>query len=121
MQIFRLAEIHLNAGRSEVCRVIPVKYQSDTLGAIDLGLIPSDSIGHGDALPDLEGYFLASLLFGHPDIFLFAGGGRTRTGILSKILALRARCLVRGTALVPPIAAMGLGMVFQDRHRWLSV
>jgi hypothetical protein len=25
MQIFRLAEIHLNAGRSEVCRVMPAK------------------------------------------------------------------------------------------------
>ena len=28
---------------------------------------------------------MASLFLGHLDIFLFAGGGRTRTGILSKI------------------------------------
>ena len=44
MQIFRLNEIHLNAGRSEVCRVMPAKCQSGTPGAIDLGLLPSDSM-----------------------------------------------------------------------------
>ncbi len=38
-------------------------------------------------MSELERSFLASLLLGHPDILLFAGGGRARTGILAKICA----------------------------------
>ncbi|MBT1515792.1 glycosyltransferase family 39 protein [Bradyrhizobium sp. SRL28] len=44
MQIFGLAEIYLNAGRPEVCRVMPAKCQSGIAGAIDLGLLRSDSM-----------------------------------------------------------------------------
>ena len=43
-QTFRLAEIHLNAGRSEICRAMSAKCQSGTPGAIDLGRLPSDSM-----------------------------------------------------------------------------
>ena len=77
--------------------------------------------GHGDAVSELERSFLHSLFLGHLDIFMFAGGGRARTGLLAKISAHRDQCLVRWTVLVSPIAAMGLGMVFQDRNRRISV
>ena len=72
-------------------------------------------------MSELERSFLPSLFLGHLDIFMFAGGGRARAGILAKISAQRDRTVVGGTALVPPIAAMGFGMVFQDRNRRISV
>ncbi len=88
-----------------------------TTGAIDFRALAKRQYGHGNAKSGLEGSFLDSLLLGYLDICLFAAGGRTRTGILSKISDQLDRTLVCGTALVPPIAAMGFGMVFQDRHR----
>ena len=90
--------------------------------AIDLGSHTKRQYGHGDAESELERSSLASLLLGHLDIFLFAGGGRARAGLLSKISDRReGRCLVCRTKLVPPIVAMGFGMVFRDRHTRLSV
>ena len=121
MQIFRLAEIHLNAGRSEVCRVMTAKCQSGTPGAIDLGLLPSDSMDMEMRYPIWKDpswlpYCLAILIF-------FCSRVVVALGLVfsQKYLPIRARRLVCGTDLVPPIAAMGFGMVFQDRHRWLSV
>ena len=72
-------------------------------------------------MSELERSFLASLFLRHLDIFVFAGGSRARTGVLAKISDHLARGLVRGTVLVPPIAAMGFRMVFQDRNRGISV
>ena len=72
-------------------------------------------------MSELERSFLPSLFVGHLDIFMFAGGGRARTGVLAKICAQLDRTLVGGTVLVPPIAAMGFRMVFQDRNRRISV
>ena len=84
-----------------------------------LALIPRVSratLPNENALLKLKIPSLPSVFLGDFDISNFTNRNRARAGVLPKVYAHRHERLVSGTNLVPPTAAMGLGMVFQDRN-----